>query len=1084
MAKKWFSLMIAALLICAGTALAQESSVKGNLGGTVYDATGAVVPGAKVTMTGSTGSKTMESEEDGTFLFSLLSPGTYSLKVEKQGFKTAEVKTVEVLTNRTSSIRISLEPGNVTTVVEVSEAALTVDVSSTGIGANLSDSFYQTIPVTRGIAGLFYLSPGVASGGGTGSSNPSISGGSGLENLYIADGVNITDQAFGGLGVFSRTYRSLGTGINLSFVKEVQVKTGAYEPQYGRATGGIVQIVTKSGSKDYHGALTGFFGPQGLEATRLQRDDVRFNKVGKTLGVSNYDISGEMGGYVPGMRDHVFFFGSINPTYQRTTVIAPPALFLGSFGEMSLKTNTMNYAGKVTLRANDNHQFEVSVFGDPTHSGFEPLRSLAIQTTTGFSKLEYGTRNFVARWNGALSLTWLVNASFTWNKNRFSEGGFPDEYNIVDRTQAAGLPGQVGIFTAVGIGFFEPYDSHSYGFNIDTTKQFKWLGDHTFSLGYQAQRPSYDDIRERSGPRFAIPGVNAAGTAISAGVTSVAGQLSNAQFSLRLQPASCTLCPFMTIPGFATPQRVGLRQDRGEFGDPAVSTKGSFHSIYTQDSWSPNKYLTMNLGLRWEQQNMAGTSVDYTFTDNWSPRMGVIVDPWGDRKTKAFANYGRYNYAIPLDMAIRSLSTELDFTNAVWAPAFTGAVPNQTVTINSFGTVTPVLDSAHLLNLARTTAADIVAGACVNAAGCGIASAPSVSLQAAQGIASGTKMEFVDEFVFGIERELKNGFVVSARYIDRRMKRIVEDIAGISPEGLNAGLNQNYLITNVNALTDLYANERQISYTPGTAPPAACGATPVFLDPVQDTFGNTLGAVCFQPFTIGTTTGLLGGELISDGQPDGFPDPVRNYKAVEIEVNKAFSHNWQMRANWRIASLFGNFEGAFRNDNGQTDPSISSLFDFVGGQFGLLGDQFRPGPLNTDKRNIVNVYTSYLFDKTALKNMTFGIGVRWETGQPINDLKAHPAYLNSGEIPVNGRGSLGRHLAIGTVDLHVDYPWKITERWKLRLGMDIFNLANSKRVTNIDQNEDVSFGTANVDFTKPLTYQRPFYMRYMVKLEF
>src|SRR5436853_92748 len=82
--------------------------------------------------------------------------------------------------------------------------------------------------------------------GGAGTANPSISGGSGLENLYVADGVDITDTSFGGLGTYNRNYGSLGTGINLSFIKEVQVKTGGYEPQYGKSTGGIVQIVTKS----------------------------------------------------------------------------------------------------------------------------------------------------------------------------------------------------------------------------------------------------------------------------------------------------------------------------------------------------------------------------------------------------------------------------------------------------------------------------------------------------------------------------------------------------------------------------------------------------------------------------------------------------------------------------------------------------------------------------------------------------------------------------------------------------------------------------------------------------------------------
>ncbi len=90
----------------------------------------------------------------------------------------------------------------------------------------------------------------------------------------------------------------------------------------------------------------------------------------------------------------------------------------------------------------------------------------------------------------------------------------------------------------------------------------------------------------------------------------------------------------------------------------------------------------------------------------------------------------------------------------------------------------------------------------------------------------------------------------------------------------------------------------------------------------------------------------------ADGIPDGFADPVRIYKSMEFEVNKSFSKNWQLRANYRIAKLFGNYEGSFRNDNGQSDPNISSLFDFTQGDFNLLGQQFVPGVLNTDVRHL------------------------------------------------------------------------------------------------------------------------------------
>jgi hypothetical protein len=156
---------------------------------------------------------------------------------------------VGVVINRISSVDLSLQVGGAAETVTVDATTTEIDTSSTAIGANLTSSFYNAVPVARNVGSLFYTAPGVTNGGGTGTSNPSIGGSSGLENQYIADGVNIGDAGYGGLGVFSPIYGSLGTGINLTFIEEVQVKTADFEPKYGSADGGIVQIVIKSGDR-------------------------------------------------------------------------------------------------------------------------------------------------------------------------------------------------------------------------------------------------------------------------------------------------------------------------------------------------------------------------------------------------------------------------------------------------------------------------------------------------------------------------------------------------------------------------------------------------------------------------------------------------------------------------------------------------------------------------------------------------------------------------------------------------------------------------------------------------------------------
>jgi hypothetical protein len=262
---------------------------------------------------------------------------------------------------------------------------------------------------------------------------------------------------------------------------------------------------------------------------------------------------------------------------------------------------------------------------------------------------------------------------------------------------------------------------------------------------------------------------------------------------------------------------------------------------------------------------------------------------------------------------------------------------------------------------------------------------------------------------------------------------------------------------------------------------------------VTDNAGNVLGQVCYAPLG---KNGKPAGNSGADGVADGFPDPVRTYRAVEIEVNKRFSKGWQLLSNWRIASLRGNFEGHFRNDNGQTDPAISSLFDFTGGDFALLGDQFKVGPLNTDRRHIVNIYGSYAFGESSfgkvLKGLNLGAGTHLESGVPLSAYFAHPVYLNAGEVPSGGRGSIGRSPFYGRLDLHGDYPFKITERMKLTLIGDFFNVTNNQEVRLIDQFLESTAGQANPDFLKPLgvagqlnpAYHPPFSMRLGLKFDF
>lgn len=1158
MKKQWFfSLMVVGLcaVLSTGAWAQDQSSARGNLSGLVLDATKSAVAGAEVTITGPIGSQTQTTSDQGSFLFSTLIPGFYSVKVQKAGFKVASSKNAEVLINKTTSIEVVLATGDITQIVEVSATSVTVDTTTTSVNSDYSDDFFSKIPIGRGVSSLFYLAPGVVSGGLTGQQNPSISGSSGLENLYVADGVSINDPAFGGIGVWSRIYGPLGTGINLSFVKEVQIKTGGFEPQYGHVSGGIVQIVTKSGSTEFHGLVGGYFNGRRMQTLYANADDFGVqNLVGRRLNDANYEGDFELGGYVPvrGLRNRLFFFGTFNPSWNHAyfapaaanPVTGAPAsgLFTIYNGLVDRETIRWDYAAKLTYKISNSHVLESTISADPSHTNPAPYATLTANDKTANSSWNYGTRNWSVRYDGTFGSNLLVDGAFTWSWNHFHEKPLFDVVQILDQTQIYGLNSQKGTFNAQGFGFSEPYDSQTKGLQGDVTKIFHfWGNQHALSAGYTWQFPHYDDITSYSGGHFTVPQLNATGG--DPGYDNqnnppVAGSSANAALVLELagvhapapgfdptkNPASannttCTLCPFLMIPGFGPggapgPVRVVLHQTRGRFDKGITTSTGKYHAAFINDSWQMGKHVTLNLGVRWEQQRLTGNSLNKLFNDMWSPRIGFVVDPKGDRKSKFYANYGRYAFILPLDAAVRSLSSEDDLQNTYWAPA---SDASGNVVLDQFGAPTFQPDQAHLINQAN--------GGIPRNAG------SLVSGGGSDPFAAGTRMEYTDEFLVGYDHEFRGGIVASVRYIDRRLKRVIEDQGGISVELFNSGVPLNYFIGNPNAAQDIFVNPNEIVFgqgqtvaTDGSALPSACfdslGHPTPYVAYNQTTGitavtgGQPAGSACFPAVNTNTWTdasgnllpgcanladskvpgkcAAFGGEFFGDGKPDTYKDPKREYEAVEFEVNKSFSHNWALSVNYRISQLRGNYEGAFRNDNNQADPGISSLFDLTEGQLGLLANQQSIGFLNGDRKHVLNMHATYVLPNGRMRGLVLGTGVTVQSGVPLTTLVAQEAYQNAGEVPIFGRGDLGRSPVTGTVDAKVEYPWRISERVHLRLSFDMFNIGNSKRQTTFDQSFDQGFGLANGDFKKPVTdshfisqgFLNPFSARASVKLEF
>jgi Carboxypeptidase regulatory-like domain len=1089
-AKMGTLLVLMAFAITPGlrTISAQElSGTKGGLQGVVTDSSGAVVPGAQVTVTGNADNRTAATDTAGRWVITGLTPGPYTISVTREGFEKTMAKAITVEINRTNSLSLVLQTGAVAQTVQVDATTTSIDTGSTALSSNLTSSFYSQVPVARNVGSLFYTAPGVANSGGSGTANPAIGGATGLENQYIADGVNITDAGYGGLGVWSPIYGSLGTGLNLTFVQEVQVKTGAFEPKYGKGDGGIVQIVTKSGGNAYHGALGIFFAPDAFSSGQRYADNYfqRVNVRGHIASEPQQDASAEIGGYVPGvhLKDKLFFYGAYNPALNKVYWESPSVSPFASNGAFTNKTTVNSWAAKVTFKLNDSTSLDASAFADPskTNGGygvanedtFPFFPQLNVGGNSTFSHWNFGTRSETVHLTSSLSPTWQLDISASAKRSYFTETPVNNVNFIEDFTGIR----QDAAYFAQGVQYIENPLLHDYGFGIDTEKTLNFHGQHTLSAGWGFTHSIYKLTKYYPGAQTPFPTTNISGGQVANFTSNPALAGATANYAFNLLPAATddngnvdcapSRCPYYNG------TQVYLQQNRGIFSSPNAETSSAYHAIYANDNYALNRYVTFNVGIRWDEEQLNAVTQAYTFNDNWSPRLGINIDPFGDRKSKVFFNWGRYTQSFPQDGALRDLSNELDIYNANWKPA---ADANNNVIIGPTGTVVPVIDAQHLISGDAAAGSE---GGNISASG-----GPSPIF-----IEHGTKMNLEEEYVGGIERQYK-GFVLSARYMDRRLLRIIEDSSGASPEGaLSGNVGQQFVLGNLSSKTDYFINEQETPYTynanaPNYGAPASCvtnynvsssgSATP---------FLNSIGQVSGPGGACGANTATAA-DPTPDGKPDGFSNPYRHYQAIEFEANKNFSHNFLLRVNYRWAKLYGNYEGLYRNDNGQSDPSISSLYDFSNGVLGMLGQQFQQGYLNTDRRQVGNLYGSYTIPNGFMRRFTGGLGLRASSGQPISELGAHPVYDTPGEVPIGGRGSVGTEPSNYQLDLHADYPVQLGERYKVKFTFDTFNVTNSRSLTAVDQQYALSYGVNNVDYLKPESFQRAFYGRGSIRFEF
>ena len=261
----------------------------------------------------------------------------------------------------------------------------------------------------------------------------------------------------------------------------------------------------------------------------------------------------------------------------------------------------------------------------------------------------------------SISPTWEVNISASAKQAKFTESGFDDDYQIYDYSSAVSS----AAFNAQGLGKRRKPYFQQLRLRHRHAKDGSPIHRRAhFLVRLEFSRAIYDKFNTYSGPEFPFPSMNDIGAPVTN--PGLAGASSSASF--QLESADGLGCSVQLCPLFNGVQ-VYLGQVRGIFSTPHDFSASGYHAIYGNDDYQINRFVTINAGLRWEEEQLNGPNQQYTFNDNWSPRLGINVDPFGDRKSKVFFNWGRYTQALPSDAAIRELNQESDIYSANWLPS-------------------------------------------------------------------------------------------------------------------------------------------------------------------------------------------------------------------------------------------------------------------------------------------------------------------------------------------------------------------------------------------------------------------------------
>src|SRR6266513_3717643 len=327
------SILAAAILLIAAGALAQTT---GSIAGKVTDSSGASLPGVTVEARSPAlqGSRVAVTDGRGDYRLTLLPPGVYAVSYKLEGFAPERRVGITVSLGKETTLDSALKPAT-SGEITVTAAAPVIDSASTGIGTNLGTRSIETLPTGRNYSSIAQVAPGVSSDANAGNPDQntiSVYGSSGAENSFFIDGMNTTNVEYG----------FQGKELNFEFIREVNVKTGGYEAEFGRSTGGIINVITKSGGNDCSGDAFGYYDNDSLQANAKSV----VSTAGTQAGFKRDDFGLDVGGYI--MRYRLWFFGA----FDRVDNSLDSALASGPSAGQSVTSKSRRNLGSAKITYN------------------------------------------------------------------------------------------------------------------------------------------------------------------------------------------------------------------------------------------------------------------------------------------------------------------------------------------------------------------------------------------------------------------------------------------------------------------------------------------------------------------------------------------------------------------------------------------------------------------------------------------------------------------------------------------------------------------------------------------------------------